>query len=100
LRVVGLWWEPGFDPLAEPGFATQLAAALVAHRDFADLERVDLPSGARHHALGVATRAAIRAIDAERGVKRPRRAAVGPSRRTTRQPPSRRRNRHEEAPDG
>ena len=101
LRVVGLWWETGFEPLGEPGFTTQLAAALIAHRDFADLERIELPGGARHRALGVATRAAIRAADAETRATRPRRAAVGPSRRgTTKRPPSRRPGRREEASDG
>ena len=43
LRVLGLWWEPGFEPSAEPGFATAFADALAAHRDFADLRTVTLP---------------------------------------------------------
>lgn len=43
LRVVGLWWEPGFDPLADPAFAAGFAAAIVAHRDFGGLARVAFP---------------------------------------------------------
>jgi uncharacterized protein len=102
LRIAGIWWEPGFDPLDAPGFPTALARALIAHRDFADLERIEFPTGSRHRPLAVATRGAIAVLD-ERpaGAARPRRAAVGPSaRRTTKQSPSRRRVRQQEAPDG
>ncbi|HEU4672881.1 MAG TPA: hypothetical protein VFS32_08285, partial [Candidatus Limnocylindrales bacterium] len=42
LAVLGLWFEPGFDP-AEPGFAPALADALDAHRRFAGVRSVDLP---------------------------------------------------------
>ena len=42
LRVVGLWWEPGFDPLTD-GFARGVADALAAHRDFGGLRTVTLP---------------------------------------------------------
>jgi uncharacterized protein len=56
LRVVGLWWEDGFDPLAEPGFVQALAAALAAHRDFADLSRIALPRTVRHRPLVAALR--------------------------------------------
>ena len=34
LRVVGLWWEPGFDPLTTPGFVAAFEEALEAHRRF------------------------------------------------------------------
>jgi uncharacterized protein len=47
LHVVGLWWEPGFDPLAEDGFVAAFARALLAHRDFAGATRVVLPHAAR-----------------------------------------------------
>jgi uncharacterized protein YcaQ len=47
LHVVGLWWEPGFDPLAEDGFVAAFATALLAHRDFAGATRVVLPHAAR-----------------------------------------------------
>jgi uncharacterized protein len=47
LKVVGLWWETGFDPKADDGFAPAFAAALVAHRDFGGVRRIALPRGAR-----------------------------------------------------
>ncbi len=56
LRVLDLWWEDGFDPLADPSFVPALAAALVAHRDFAGVRRVSLPRTARHRALVSALR--------------------------------------------
>jgi uncharacterized protein YcaQ len=89
LRVAGLWWEPGFDPLAVDGFVAAFAAALAAHRDFADLESVTLPREARHRPLVTAVRGALE-------VGRPKRARVGrcTSRPTSRPSPSK------EAPDG
>ncbi len=48
LRVAGLWWEDGFDPLAEEGFAAAFAAAIAAHRDFGGLGRVAFPRAVRH----------------------------------------------------
>jgi uncharacterized protein len=43
LRVIGLWWEKGFDPTAEPGLAEALAAALDAHRAFGGVSKVEIP---------------------------------------------------------
>ena len=43
LRILGLWWEPGFDPLAAPGFIPAFAEALDVHRRFGGLNRVVLP---------------------------------------------------------
>ena len=43
LRVLGLWWEEGFDPLATDGFVEAFAAALEAHRQFGGSSRVVLP---------------------------------------------------------
>ena len=85
LRVAGLWWEPGFDPLAEDGFVAAFAAALAAHRDFADLEAIALPREARHRPIVTAVRGAL-------DLRRPKRARVG--RCTTRPSASK------EAPDG
>ena len=48
LRIVGLWWEDGFDPLAEPAFATAFAEAVRAHMAFGGVARVAWPSTARH----------------------------------------------------
>jgi len=85
LRIAGLWWEPGFDPLAEDGFVAAFAAAIAAHRDFADLETVTLPREARHRPLSTAVRGAL-------DLRRPRAARVG---RCTARP-----NASKEAPDG
>jgi uncharacterized protein YcaQ len=48
LAVIGLWFEDGFDPVADPGFAPALAEALRAHAAFGDAERVMLPRNQRH----------------------------------------------------
>ena len=59
LRVLGLWWEEGFDPLAVPGFVTAFTAALDAHRRFGHVKRVVLPRVARHRALVSAVRSGL-----------------------------------------
>ena len=51
VRILDLWWEDGFDPLAEPGFVDALARALDAHRRFAGMHQVTLPRTARHRDL-------------------------------------------------
>jgi uncharacterized protein len=51
LRVLGLLWEPGFDPLAEHGFVEAFAEALEAHREFAEARRVVFPRTAVHRPL-------------------------------------------------
>ncbi len=56
LRVLGLWWEDGFDPLAEPGFSAAFADALEAHRAFAGMRKVVLPRVLRHRPLVAALR--------------------------------------------
>jgi uncharacterized protein YcaQ len=58
LRILGLWWEDGFDPLdeANPGFAAAVAEALRAHTAFAGLKRVTWPRVARHRAFAAAVR--------------------------------------------
>jgi hypothetical protein len=48
LRILGLWWQPDFDPMAEDGFAPAFARALEAHRDFAGLQGVAMASAAGH----------------------------------------------------
>jgi uncharacterized protein YcaQ len=47
LRIVGLWWEDGFDPLADERFVPAFAAAIEAHRRFGGVGRVTLPRTAR-----------------------------------------------------
>jgi len=59
LHVIGAWFEPGFDPLAEPGFVGALAAALRAHRDFGDLAAVSFPAKGRLRDLATAVRGAL-----------------------------------------
>ena len=34
LRILGVWWETGFDPRAEEGFVPAMRAALDAYMDF------------------------------------------------------------------
>ena len=56
LRVLDLWWEAGFDPLAAAGFVEALAEALQAHAAFLGAGRIVLPRTARHRALVAALR--------------------------------------------
>jgi uncharacterized protein YcaQ len=51
LRIANLWWEDGFDPLAEAGFVEAFAAAIEAHRGFGGVTRVAWPRAARHRDL-------------------------------------------------
>ncbi|TAK00797.1 MAG: winged helix-turn-helix domain-containing protein [Chloroflexota bacterium] len=59
LRVVGLWWEDGFDPLADPGFAPAFASAIEAHRDFGGMKRVVFPRTVRHRPFLTMVRAML-----------------------------------------
>jgi uncharacterized protein YcaQ len=72
LRVVGAWWEAGFDPLAEAGFTTALADALIAHRNFGGLRSISFPRAARHKPWVTAIRGALEVRDSGRS-----KAAVG-----------------------
>jgi len=56
LRISGLWWEEGFDPMREDGFEAAFAAALDAHRRFSGLRRVTVPRGVAHRPLAAALR--------------------------------------------
>ncbi len=58
LRILGLWWEAGFDPLSDehPGFVDAVAGALRAHMAFADLGKVALPRVVRHRSFAAAVR--------------------------------------------
>lgn len=60
LRIVGLWWETGFDPLAEDGFVTAFADALAAHRDFGRVRTITLPRAVRHRPVTAAIRGALK----------------------------------------
>ena len=66
LRIAGLWWEDGFDPLAAAGFVDAFAAAIEAHRAFGGVRDVAWPRVARHRALGAAVRPVLAGIRAGR----------------------------------
>ena len=53
LRILGAWWEEGFDPLAAEGFVEAFAEAIDAHRAFGGVRRLAWPRTARLRALGV-----------------------------------------------
>ncbi len=93
LRVAGLWWEAGFDPLAEDGFVAAFTTALAAHRDFADLESVALPREVRHRPLVTAVRGALE-------LGRPKRARVGRCTTRSTSRPTSRPSAQKETPDG
>ena len=59
LRILGLWWEDGFDPLAEPAFATAFADAVRAHQAFGGVTRVAWPATAAHRAFVRAVKQAL-----------------------------------------
>jgi uncharacterized protein YcaQ len=59
LRINGVWWEDGFDPLAAPGFVAAFAAAIQAHRAFGGVAQVTWPRATRHRALVKAVRAEL-----------------------------------------
>jgi uncharacterized protein len=56
LRIVGAWWEDGFDPLADPRFVPALADAIDAQRRFGGVRRVTLPRTARVRPIAAALR--------------------------------------------
>jgi uncharacterized protein YcaQ len=56
LRVVGLWWETGFDPVTTPGFVAAFEEALEAHRQFGGMARIALPRTHAHRPLVTAVR--------------------------------------------
>ena len=59
LRIVGLWWEDGFDPMEVDGFAAAFSQAVAAHRDFGGVGRVVLPRTTRHRPFLTKVRAIL-----------------------------------------
>jgi uncharacterized protein YcaQ len=59
LRVLGLWWETGFEPLAETGFVEAFTTALEAHARFVEVSRIALPRSTRRLAVIPAVRARL-----------------------------------------
>ena len=41
LRVLGIWWESGFNPRDDEGFVEAMRAALAAYCDFVGAKSVD-----------------------------------------------------------
>ena len=76
LRVLGLWWEDGFDPLGEVGFVEAFAGALEAHRQFGGVSSIVLPRTLRPRALAAAIRQALDADQAVRARARKTRGRV------------------------
>jgi hypothetical protein len=102
LRIVGLWWEAGFDPLGEPGFVPALVDALRAHRDFANLRSITLPRGTRHRPLATAVRGAleVRGSTASAVGRCTKRPSAADSKRSAGRAGPRSRTTSEEAVDG
>jgi len=59
VRLLGLSWEAGFDPLAMPGFVAAFAAALNAYMYFGSAQVLVPPEGATHGALFREVEAAV-----------------------------------------
>jgi len=51
VRIIGLTWEPGFDPLTAPAFVESLAAALNAYLAFGGATSLQAPEGPGQRAL-------------------------------------------------
>jgi uncharacterized protein YcaQ len=56
LRVIDVWWEADFDPMATDGFVAALVEALEAMARFGNVNRVVLPRTTRHRVLSRAIR--------------------------------------------
>jgi uncharacterized protein YcaQ len=59
LRIVGLWWEDGFDPLADDLFVGAFADTIAAHCAFGGVRRVVLPRTVRLRLFVAALRARL-----------------------------------------
>ena len=51
VRILGLSWEAGFDPLEAPGFESAFAAVLDNYAGFGGADSVIAPAGVSHRAL-------------------------------------------------
>ncbi len=54
VRILGVWWEAGFEPLAQPGFVPALAAALRDYAAFGGAKAVTWPRTRTGRALAQA----------------------------------------------
>ena len=60
VRILGLAWEPGFDPLGTPDFVAAFSAALNAYLAFGAADVLVPPAGAAHRALFREVASAVR----------------------------------------
>jgi uncharacterized protein YcaQ len=51
VRILGLEWEPGFEPAEAPGFLAAFSDALAAYLGFAQADRLVPPPDPRHASL-------------------------------------------------
>jgi hypothetical protein len=63
IRVVGLWWEEGFDPLGADRFVESFAAAIRAYADFGGATRIVWPRAVRHRGFVAAVRGALAGME-------------------------------------
>lgn len=56
LRVLDMWWEDGFDPLATDGFVDAMVTALEGHARFTGARRIAVPRAGTQRSLGAAIR--------------------------------------------
>jgi len=82
VRILGLGWEAGFDPLAAPGFVAAFADAMEAYLRFGGTDQLVPPSTRDHRALFKAISAEVPAIGAG-GASRPAGARVAAARPET-----------------
>jgi hypothetical protein len=72
IRILGLTWEPGFDPMSAPGFVEGFSAALAAYVAFGAAEKLAPPAGAE----SAANRALFREVARLVPVQGTRRTAI------------------------
>jgi uncharacterized protein len=75
VRVLGLTWEPSFDPMQAPGFAPAFAAALDNYAGFGRADSVVAPPGAAHQLLFRALTGEVRVSRRGRGTSKSVRAS-------------------------
>ena len=80
VRILGLSWETGFDPLAAPGFVPAFADALRAYLHFGSADFLTPPSGSAHRALFDAVSAEV-PVRPEGGAARPSQVTANAVRR-------------------
>ncbi len=58
LAILGIWFEPGFEPMESPGFIAAFGDAIEAYRSFVGAERITWPRTRAGRAIGSALRTA------------------------------------------